>query len=54
MACAYAKKKNQAEALAAFKRAYALNPEVGLWAVQDPDLEYLRGNAEFDAIVHVQ
>ncbi len=54
MACAYAKKKNQAEALAAFKRAYALNPEVGLWAVQDPDLEYLRGNVEFDAIVHVQ
>jgi tetratricopeptide (TPR) repeat protein len=54
MACAYAKNKNPAEALSAFKKAYALNPEVRLWAIQDPDLEYLRGNMEFDAIIHLQ
>ena len=54
MACAYAKMKNQAKALSAFRKAYALNPKVRLWAIQDPDLEYLRGNREFDAIIHVQ
>ena len=54
MACAYAKMKNPSEALSAFKKAYALNPEVRLWAIQDPDLEYLRGNMEFDAIIHLQ
>lgn len=54
MACAYAKMDDQSKAISELKKAYRLNPDVRLWAVQDPDFDSLRGNREFDTIVHAQ
>ena len=54
MACAYAMKNDQAQAILALKKAYILNPDVKQWAAEDPDLETLRGNRDFDEIIHGQ
>ncbi len=51
MACAYAKMGNEAEAVSSLKKAYKMNPDVMQWALQDPDLEELRGIGDFNAMI---
>ena len=54
LACAYAKLGDNARALQAFKKAFRLNPDVGSWALDDPDLEHLIKHKDFNAVIHAQ
>lgn len=51
MACTYSRMGNKAKALAALKKARTMNPDVKIWAAKDPDLEYIKGTGEFDAMI---
>jgi tetratricopeptide (TPR) repeat protein len=51
MACTYSRMGDKTKALSAFKKACAMNPDVKIWAAKDPDLEYLKGTGEFDAMI---
>jgi tetratricopeptide (TPR) repeat protein len=51
MACTYSRMGNKAKALSAFKKASTMNPDVKIWAAKDPDLEYIKGTGEFDAMI---
>ncbi|HNQ85129.1 MAG TPA: tetratricopeptide repeat protein [Deltaproteobacteria bacterium] len=52
MACAYAKLKKKDAALSSLRQAAEMQPEVRLWASRDPDLVSLRGDRDFESIVH--
>lgn len=52
MACAYAKLNKKDAALSSLRQAAGMQPEVRLWASRDPDLASLRGDRDFESIVH--
>jgi tetratricopeptide (TPR) repeat protein len=52
MACAYAKLNKKGAALSSLRQASGMQPEVRLWASRDPDLASLRGDKDFESIVH--
>lgn len=51
LACVYASEGKIEPSLAYLKKAVSLDEEVKSWAGQDPDLEGLSGNPEFEAVV---
>ncbi len=54
LACAYAVLGDKTRSIENLKLACTMNPEVKKWAVQDPDLKGLNGNAEFKRIISVR
>lgn len=52
MACAYAKLNKKDAALSSLRQAADMQPEVRLWASRDQDLAPLRGDRDFESIVH--
>lgn len=54
LACAYAKLGNKSEAITYLRRACTMEPEARRWAAEDPDLQVLRGNANFDRLIGTQ
>ncbi len=51
LACAYAHSGTQAEALALLPEAFVLEPGLKAWAREDSDLDSLRGDPDFAAVL---
>ncbi|HPI91771.1 MAG TPA: tetratricopeptide repeat protein [Deltaproteobacteria bacterium] len=52
MACAYARLNKKGAALSSLRQAAGMQPEVRLWASRDKDLSSLKGDKDFESIVH--
>lgn len=52
MACAYARLNKKGAALSSLRQAADMQPEVRLWASRDKDLSSLKGDKDFESIVH--